>query len=74
VSIIWPESGHGGGAPFIACHLEPRASDFEPAGPAHADSEAQLSARRITAECDQFHHDADDAGCVNESCMCWCHP
>ena len=63
------------GATFVACHLEPKASDFGagPEGRTVAENEAELVSRRISEQCDHFHHDAGDAGCVNTSCMCWCH-
>lgn len=41
--------------------------------PSHAELEALLRTRRISEECDQYHADAEEAGCVNTSCMCWCH-
>jgi hypothetical protein len=40
---------------------------------AHAENEAKLVTRRISPECDKFHADAEDSGCENLSCQCWCH-
>jgi hypothetical protein len=59
-----------------ACHAftgsAPRVA-AEPAELTHAGHEALLVTRRISLECDQFHQDAEDAGCPGWSCMCWCH-
>jgi len=55
--------------------VEPKASDFGagPEGRTCAENEAELVSRRISEQCDRFHHDAGDAGSGNGSCMCWCH-
>jgi hypothetical protein len=32
-----------------------------------------LVTRRITTACDQSHTGAQDTGCANPGCECWCH-
>ena len=36
----------------------------------HAEQEAELITRKVSMECDGFHHDAADSGCTNTSCQC----
>ena len=59
------------GVTYVACHLEPTAAEF--GEPTHTENEAKLVRRKISDECDRFHHGEEDAGCENPSCMCWCH-
>ena len=42
-------------------------------GRTNAENEAELITVRISIGCFGDHHDAQDAGCTNPSCQCWCH-